>query len=263
MKLIFENWNKWLNEGAQPLDPTEAPLVKVIRDNIRKYYNENRQGGKDWQKWALENPEKFPSPNDARQSYILHLQKRIYDILDSIPVTVASSTSYTRKGPGESLEYGSITIAEEDKQNKHRIKSLFFQAIDQNISNTKFCKGERVCPTATELFADRITGALGGSQDFLGHGASPDVVEPRTDLAEAYRELRILRMRQGVNMQEMTPVDLKRIRQFGGKEGHLHYAPNLRAALIRMKKMGKPDDIILKNLNNIAMRQTKTDTRIA
>lgn len=257
MKLIFENWNKWLNEEGQPLDPTDAPLVKVIRDNIRKYYNENRQGGKDWQKWALENPEKFPSPNDARQSYILHLQKRIYDILDSIPVTTAQSSAYLQF---DKLSiYGKITIATEDKQNEHRIRSLFFEAIDQHVSNTKFCEGDRKCPTAYELFASNIEGALGAPQD------QPGTVNTYSniDLAEAYRELRILRMRQGVNMQEMTPVDLKRIRQFGGKEGHPYYAPNLRAALIRMKKMGKTDDIILKNLNNIAMRQTKTDTRIA
>jgi hypothetical protein len=245
MKLIFENWNKWLNEEEEQEETPSFEMVNFVRDRIKEYYDHEGQGGQDWRAWLRkEDPGTYPDARAAVHGY-WPLKKRIYDILDKIEVNVEADTKSKYLPTPD--PYGAIEILQKDLQNKNVIQHLFFQAIDNNIENSNFCD-VNVCPeTATELFSDRLRSAVGD------------------DLATEtiYRELRILRMRQGVNMQEMTPVDLKRIRQFGGKEGHPYYAPNLRAALIRMKKMGKTDDIILKNLNNIAMRQTKTDTRIA
>ena len=241
MKLIFENWNNWLNEEEENFD-----MVNFVRNRIKEYYHHEGQGGQDWRAWLRkEDPGTYPDDRAAVNGY-WPLKRRIYEILDKIRVRVAVRSSYQR----EPEPYGAIDILQKDLQNKNVIQQLFFQAIDNNIENSNFCK-DNVCPRGDlqpgGVFSDRLRSAVGGDPD----------------RETIYRELRILRMRQGVNMQEMTPVDLKRIRQFGGKEGHPYYAPNLRAALIRMKKMGKTDDIILKNLNNIAMRQTKTDTRIA
>ena len=59
MKLIFENWNKWLEEQETP----EVDQFAHIRRALKEYFKPGRLGGSAWIKYIMANNQDLKADN--------------------------------------------------------------------------------------------------------------------------------------------------------------------------------------------------------
>ena len=253
MKLIFENWNKWLNEQEAP----QTDQFINIRMALKEYFKPERPGGWGWISYLRANNPSLADAlhSKAQDAYTDELQPRINEIIDGVGIKVGVEApqvigSTAMGGP----EFGNINISPEDVKNKHVLYREFFRKIDKYIQNSPWCKLNACNRESLDTFEPAISGAF----------STPERPLDKESVKDIYYDLHILRLRTSFDFpveRKQAKEFLNQIRRYGNKRNNIWYAPNIWEALRQMKKLHRSDEYIVDALNKIASNLPSEDTR--
>jgi hypothetical protein len=252
MKLIFENWNKWLNEQEAP--QTDESINKIRRALIR-YFGIDQVGGGTWIEFLRKNNDAFNNLKKATEVYKNQVQPRINEIIDGVIIKVAyRPPTGIGLSASEDPPFGVVTMSPKEANNKYDLYRVFFEKIDEFVQNTDWCKKHKCYKMSEDVFTPVIKKAFSAGEIPLKKEKVPAI----------YSDLHILRLRTSFDFpveRKQAKEFLNQIRRYGNKRNNIWYAPNIWEALRQMKKLHRSDEYIVNALNKIASNLPSKDTR--